>query len=159
MAEEWRLEVWGITPYTWNVFKFLLVELVVSVLIRKGYLELLRGRVQSALEESKCMTLWSTTLGRAEPRTINDSRQVFGIRSEEKARSTLLPNTELGKLKAIHPDPSCVKHDTNSTIIMAFDENGACPPSSKSAHESVSLRNSCAMDTRGILIKNECHLP
>lgn len=200
--------MFGMTPNQWNVFKFLIIEFVVSVLIHKGYFDLLRTRVRVALERSKCITLWTTSLGRltpfeyiwwptscsdsvngcrpcrmraprfllialnigllglilltefgsgAEQRFVDDKLEGFGLRSESYARSTHLDLTDMDQLAAVHPDPSCITHTSNSTTIKAFDREGRCPDNMFAKNESVSLDGACAMTTDGSLIKRACN--
>ena len=208
MLDKWTLHVFGMTPNQWNVFKFLIIEFVVSVLVHKAYFDLLRTRVRVALERSKCITLWTTTLGRltpfeyiwwptscsdsvngcrpcrmraprfllialnigllslilltelgsgAEQRFVNDKLKGFGSRSESFARSTHLDVTDMDQLTAVHPDPSCVTHTSNSTTIKAFDAEGRCPDNMVAKNESVLLNGACAMITDGFLIKRACN--
>lgn len=95
MANEWTWEIFGMSPNQWNVFKFLLIEFVVSVLIHKGYLDLLRSRVRDSLERNQFITLWSTKLGRLTPFehiwwTTSCSCQVRGCDSCRMRRPRLL---------------------------------------------------------------------
>ncbi len=64
-------EMWvfalSITPNLWNVFKFLLFEFIISVLIRGSYIELLRTVGSRSYNASRPVSLVVTRLGRLTP--------------------------------------------------------------------------------------------
>eukprot|EP00171_Calliarthron_tuberculosum_P015700 IDg15700t1 len=62
-----QFAVFNLSINAWNVLKFLLLELTISVLVRNSYIELTRAHVQRTLAAGKHVALVTTGVGRLTP--------------------------------------------------------------------------------------------
>ncbi len=62
-----EIPVFGLSPNVWNVLKFLILEIFISVFIRCTYIKLLRSLAQRSFNDGRYISFVSTEFGRLTP--------------------------------------------------------------------------------------------